>query len=170
MTNNTLEQKWMAYKSTLRERDVKELYHGTKLSCKITTTWKLCDTGNCGICSISRSGLDPQCIKDRFQRFGTGSYLAPNSSKCHDYTQSYNGFKAMLLCDVLPGRKYVVQTNRQHLRSPPTGYNSVYGNVGKDLNYPELVVYNSKAVLPRYIIVYRCRPGIDCKLHYPTTS
>ena len=102
VTNNMLEQKWMAYKRTVREKDVKELYHGTKLSCKITTTWKL-------------------------------------------------------LCDMLPGRKYVVQTNRQHLQGPPTGYDSVYGNVGKDLNYPELVVYNPDAVLPRYIIIYRSR-------------
>ena len=97
---------------------------------------------------ISRSGLDPKCIRNGFQRFGTGFYLARNSSKSHDYTQSYNGFKAILLCDVLPGRKYVVQTDRQHLQGPPTGYDSVYGNVGKDLNYPELVVYNPDAVLP----------------------
>ena len=157
VTNNMLEQKWMAYKKTVRVKDVKELYHGTKLSCKITTTWKLCDTGSCGICGISRSGLDPKCIRNGFQRFGTGFYLARNSSKSHDYTQSYNGFKAILLCDVLPGRKYVVQTDRQHLQGPPTGYDSVYRNVGKDLNYPELVMYNPDAVLPRYVIIYRSR-------------
>lgn len=65
----------------------------------------------------------------------------------------------MLLCDVLPGRKFVVQTNMQYLQSAPTGYDSVYyyGNVGRDLNYPELVVYKPEAILPRYIIVYRCR-------------
>ena len=69
----------------------------------------------------------------------------------------------MLLCDVLPGRRFVVETNRQHLQGPPTGYDSVYGNVGEDLNYPELVVYKPEAVLPRYIIIYRWRhsPPLD---------
>ena len=158
VTNDTLEQKWMTYKSTVREKDIKELYHGTKLACKITTSWKLCNIVNCGICGISCSGLDPQCIsRDGFQRFGPGFYLAPDSSKCHDYTQVYNGFRAMLLCDVLPGRRFVVETNRQHLQGPPTGYDSVYGKVGEDLNYPELVVYKPEAVLPRYIIIYRSR-------------
>jgi hypothetical protein len=33
----------------------------------------------------------------------------------------------------------------------------VYGN---DLNYPELVVYQPEAVLPRYIIAYRCIEGL----------
>ena len=63
----------------------------------------------------------------------------------------------MLLCDVLPGRKYVVQTN---MLSAPTGYDSVYycGNVaGRNLDYPELIVYKPEAILPRYIIVYRSR-------------
>ena len=63
----------------------------------------------------------------------------------------------MLLCDVLPGRRFVVETNRLHLQDPPTGYDSVYGKVGEDLNYPELVVYKPEAVLPRYIIIYRSR-------------
>ena len=146
----------MAYRSTLRLKDVKELYHGTTLACKITTSWKLCDMDTCGICGISRSGLDPERIsRDSFQRFGAGFYLALHSSKCHEYAEGCNGFKAILLCDVLPGRKYVVQTSMMHLQGPPTGYNSVYENVGKDLNYQELVVYKPEAVLPRYIIIYR---------------
>ena len=157
VTNDTLERKWTAYKSTLREKQVEEVYHGTKLSCRITASWKCCDTESCGICGISKSGLDRRRVGDQGSRFGTGFYLAPNSSKSHYYTQKYNGFKAMLLCDVLPGRKYVIQTN---MLSAPTGYDSVYycGNAaGRNLDYPELVVYKPEAVLPRYIIVYRCR-------------
>lgn len=154
VTNNTLKQRWTAYRGTLQEKDVKELYHGTKLSCEITMTQKLCIIRSCGVCGISSTGLDPQCIRHGFQRFGNGFYLAPNSSKCNDYTQSYDGFKAILLCDVLTGRRYYVRNNRQHLQRPPTGYDSVYGNIGEDLNYEEQVVYKSEAVLPRYIIVY----------------
>ena len=60
----------------------------------------------------------------------------------------------MLLCDVLPGMRFFVQTNRHHLQRPPTGYDSVYGNIGEDLNYEEQVMYKSEAVLPLYIIIY----------------
>ena len=61
----------------------------------------------------------------------------------------------MLLCDVHPGKKFPFQRNKEYLKRPPRGYDSVYGKVGEDLNYPELVVYDKAAVMPRYIIVYR---------------
>ena len=61
----------------------------------------------------------------------------------------------MLLCDVCPGRKYQLTTNSQQLTGPPRGFDSVYGQVGGKLNYPEIVVYNPDAVMPSYIIVYR---------------
>ena len=62
-------------------------------------------------------------ISKRFQRFGhAGFYLAPHSSKCHDYTQGSHTHRAMLLCDVLPGKKHVVTTDQTHLNAPPQGY------------------------------------------------
>ena len=54
----------------------------------------------------------------------------------------------MLLCDVLPGRKYKTQTRTN---GPPAGYNSVEGEVGMELNYPEILLTKSEA---RFIIVY----------------
>ena len=155
VTNPTLERKWQAYGRTVQGNGIEKLYHGTTLACKIATTCQLCKQGSCGICGISSAGLDPQCIsRDSFQRFGAGFYLAPNSSKCNDYVQGCNGHKAMLLCDVYPGRKFTLQRNRQHMTKPPSGYDSVHGHVGEDLNYPELVVYKPEAVMPRYIIIY----------------
>jgi hypothetical protein len=35
------------------------------------------------------------------------------------------------------------------------GCHSVMGIPGGSLNFPELVVYNSEAILPRYIIAYK---------------
>ena len=121
VTNSTLEKRWTAYRDTLQEKDAKELYHGTKLSCKIMMTQKLCNIRSCGVCGISSTGLDLRCIRNRFQRFGNGFYLALHSSKGNDYTQSYDGFKVILLCDVLPGKRYNLRTNRQHLQASPTG-------------------------------------------------
>ena len=149
VTNPTLERKWQAYGRTVQGNGIENLYHGTTLACKIATTHQLCKQGSCGICGISSAGLDPQCIsRDSFQRFGAGFYRAPNSSKCNDYVRRCNGHKAMLLCDVFPGRKFILQRNRQHMTGPPSGYDSVYGHVGEDLNYPELVVYKPEAVMP----------------------
>ena len=144
ITNSTLQRKWNAYKYRLQDQSVEEHYHGTTLTCNIMGTNKLCNDGNCGICGISSTGLDPNMIQTNitFQRFGHGFYLAPNSSKCHDYTQGAYGCRAMLLCDVCPGRKYQLTTNSQQLTGPPRGFDSVYGQVGGKLNYPELVVYN----------------------------
>ncbi len=163
ITNTYLEQKWRDYRQTLSLQEYEEHYHGTTLSCNITSSQTLCSHGACGICGISCSGLDPQCIRKNieFQRFGSGYYLAPNSSKCHTYTQGAHGYRAMLQCFVLPGRKYkLVNTNSQKLNGPPHGFDSVFGQEGSKLNYPEIVVYNPHAVMPRYIIVYK-KDGTD---------
>ena len=158
ITNSHLQRRWEKYRKTLRNQACEEYYHGTRLACNITQP-TFCSNVSCGICRISCSGLDPQCIGTNihFQRFGRGFYLAPNSSKCHDYIQGAYGYRAMLLCDVLPGRKYRTRTNDQSLTAPPPGYDSVYGEAcnGSKLNYPEIVVYKPQAVLPRYIIVYK---------------
>ena len=62
-------------------------------------------------------------------------YFVPNSSKCHDYTQGCHNYRALFLCDVALGRKYEVQHDKTALKSPPLGYNSVYGKHVGSLNY-----------------------------------
>ena len=155
--NATLKQRCSTYRQGLRNRGLEEHFHGTTLSCNIAYTEVLCSDGSCGICGISRTGLDRSYIKKNidFQRFGDGFYLAPNSSKCHDYTRGTNGYRAMLLCDVCPGNKYRLERTDQRLKGPPPGYDSVYGQVGRDLNYEEIVLYKPDAVMPRYIILYK---------------
>ena len=54
----------------------------------------------------------------------------------------------MLLCDVFPGRKYPLINTNQNLTGPPQGYDSIDGQVGGDLNYPEIVLQSPDAVLP----------------------
>ena len=157
ISNNSLKQRWVAYRQVLSDQTIEEHFHGTTLACNIMANQRPCSYKNCGICGISRNGLDHCYIRknNSFMRFGQGFYLAPNSSKCHNYTQGNNGYRAMLFCDVCPGKKYYVKENRQHLSGPPAGYDSVYGQIGVSLNYPEIIIYNADAVMPRYIIVYR---------------
>ena len=89
-----------------------------------------------------------------FQRFGDGFYLAPNSSKCHDYTQGHDKYRAMLLFDVAEGNKYIVQNDQTTLKTAPQGFDSVYGQRGGSLNYDEIVLYKSEALLPTHFVVY----------------
>ena len=154
--NTKLKQKWMRYQQSLKDQTVEEHYHGTNLTCDIATSQDLCNDKSCGICGISRNGFDLHCVRKniKFQRFGHGFYLAPNSSKCHDYTRRNCSCRAMLLCHVCPGNKYYLKENSVKLRSPPDGFDSVYGETGGILNYEEIVLYNPDAILPLYIIVY----------------
>ena len=150
----------MSYRHSLRINSVEEHYHGTNLNCDITTNQTLCENPACGICGIARNGFKKHCIQKRtskFQRFGEGFYLAPNSSKSYDYPINYSYkkyyIKAMLLCYVCPGRKYYRSHKYTSLTTPPKGFDSVYGQTGYKLNYEEIVLYEENSVLPRYIIV-----------------
>ena len=162
-----LVKSWKSYKDALATRGhpttVEQHYHGTTIKCDLISTMTFCSHNDCGICGICQQGFKKKCIGKnipRFQRFGQGFYLAPHSSKCHDYTQGTHTHRAMLLCDVLPGKKHVVQMDQTHLAAPPPGYDSVYGKPGSSLNYPEIVTYHETSILPCYVIVYQ-RDGIE---------
>ena len=91
----------------------------------------------------------------RFQRFGEAFYLAPHSSKSHDYTIGHGEVRAMLCFDTLPGKKYCnIQQTDVNFRLP-AGYDSAYCDPGVSLNYPELMLYNADAALPICIITYK---------------
>lgn len=140
-------------------------FHGTKITCDLLNTDEYCNDPDCGICGISSNGFDAARIGSnipRFKRFGHGIYLAPNSSKCHDYTQGVEnyGVRAQLLCLVACGAKYELKFNDTSLAAAPQDYHSVYGRAGGSLNYEEIVVYDADAVLPQYIVVYE-HDGVD---------
>ena len=157
VNNRDLSYKYNAYKRRIGSQEDEQYFHGSRLICDITTTESLCRNTHCGICNISSIGMDRQHIQKNidFQRFGPGFYLAPHSSKCHDYTLGAYTYRAMFLCDVCPGKKYELRNTDQKLRRPPPGYNSIFGQVGQDLNFPEIVLHNPDAILPRYIIIYQ---------------
>ena len=168
--NPPLTKKFHVYGEQLRS-DIRKtsnsdlFFHGTKLNCDILTTSECCDDDDCGVCGISKNGFDPALVGKnipRFQRFGKGIYLAPNSSKCHDYTQGnpQYGFRAQLLCLVACGAKYELLNDNTALVSPPDKFHSVHGKAGGSLNYDEIVVYQAEAVLPQYIVVYELN-GVD---------
>lgn len=167
--NEPLFKKYRRYGSVLKKSGTSSnsdlFFHGTSLLCDLVNTQTCCDDKDCGICGISSEGFDKERIGiniPRFQRFGKGIYLAPNSSKCHDYTQGNPAFgvRAQLLCLVAQGARYELMQDNTTLTEPPGQHNSVYGRKGGSLNYDEIVVFDSDAVWPQFIVVYELN-GID---------
>lgn len=167
--NNEIVKRFRLYSSQIRDGDRCSnsdlFFHGTKLLCNLVSSQSCCDDSECGICGISLNGFDEKRIGlniPRFQRFGKGIYLAPNSSKCHDYTQgnSEYGIRAQLLCLVAQGARHELVQDSTKLTGAPEGFDSVYGKKGGSLNYDEIVVYESNAVWPQYVVVYELN-GVD---------
>ena len=163
INNQLLQTRYNEYKKELMRngKDPNERihFHGTLLYCNLLSSNIECDNVECGICGIACKGFDKNKIGQnipRFQRFGCGIYFAPNSSKCHDYTQGSYNVRAMLVCRVALGKSYVLTHNQASLMAAPPGYDSIYGKNSPEgaLNYDEVVVYHTDAVLPTHIIVY----------------
>ena len=154
--NPKLKYQFQKYHSSLSVKTIGQYYHGTGLKCAIYQNATVCSDNSCGICGVSQKGMLPNFKTSNitFQRFGNGFYLAPNSSKCHDYTRGYDKYRAMLLFDVAEGNKYIVKNDQTTLTAPPQGYDSVYGQHGSSLNYDEIVLYKSEAILPTHVVVY----------------
>ena len=169
VNNPALTKKFQKYGEAIRQAGQSSnsdlFFHGTKLSCDLLSLDECCDEPDCGICGICKVGFDERRIGTnipRFKRFGHGIYLAPNSSKCHDYTHGLpeHGVRAQLLCLVACGAKHELLYDNTKLSQPPPNCHSVHGRAGGNLNYDEIVVYQPAAVLPHYIIVYE-REGVD---------
>jgi len=167
--NDEVVKKFRRYGTGIRETGTSSnsdlFFHGTKLLCNLLNSRTCCSNSECGVCGISLQGFDKERIGSnipRFQRFGKGIYLAPNSSKCHDYTQGNPeyGVRAQLLCLVAQGARCELMYDNTKLTEAPEGSHSVYGKKGGSLNYDEIVVFDSDAVWPQYVVVYELN-GVD---------
>lgn len=49
---------------------------------------------------------------------------------------------------------YKTKDNNPTLVRPPEQFDSVVGEVGPNLNYDEIVLYNKRAILPLYVVIY----------------
>jgi hypothetical protein len=58
----------------------------------------------------------------------------------------------MFLCDVMVSNGMKLLIDQPGLTRDPTGYDSILGEVGMNLN-DEVMVYNEAAVLPKNLII-----------------
>ena len=166
IVNPFLEDSLEAYKSSLRRWHQKTEfhYHGTKLKCPLHKYFMPCQQTDCSICGISRNGFLLEHTSTDYHHFAKAFYLAPKSSKCHDYCATQNGqnsFYSMLYCEVVTGKKYHLKRKETFTDGPPDGYNTVYGKsiqmpfLHGDSTNEELVVFNEDAICPKYIVCYK---------------
>ena len=150
--NARLKFRWDYFKQSMGSPvTVEQYYYGNTLQCDLASTKRFCKKEGCYICQISQGGFG---VTTKSSRSGCRFVLAPNSSKSDKYTHRSYNYRTMLLCDVLPGKKYTVPASSTRVPAPPAGYDSVYLTPGGGLNDPLIVLYEEACILPRYVIIY----------------
>ncbi|KAG6372556.1 hypothetical protein JVT61DRAFT_7666 [Boletus reticuloceps] len=98
-------------------------------------------------------------------RLGAGIYTSHSSSKAAQYAENIHDpesrIKAMLVCRVVIGTPFVTCQEDPTIRSPPLGYDCVYGEPGDHSAFreDEYVVYNADAIRAAYLVLYETAPG-----------
>ena len=152
--------------------NVRRRFHGTSqnLNCYFGTNPASppCNGINCNVCSICKTSFRLDKVGGggatrMALRYGPGLYFSSVSSKSHDYNEgseriinsSRRRWRCMFLCNVAYGNAYVTKDGSlPPNHCPPPGSDAVIGESGKDLNFPELVVYDESQAIPTYLIVY----------------
>ncbi|KAG8791803.1 hypothetical protein FRB91_003620 [Serendipita sp. 411] len=137
-------------------------FYGTNRQCTLgdPRETQLCSNYACGLCGIIRTSFDFKHYKGKFRwgRFGRGLHTSTTSSSSEPYTinRTLSPYKAMLMTKVVAGRGYKMTQDDTTRIAPPVGYHSVLGGpyIGGLHGYDELVVYDSDAIRPAYLIVY----------------
>ncbi|KAL7118021.1 hypothetical protein ACP275_03G109600 [Erythranthe tilingii] len=124
-------------------------FHCTTLVCSLglNGSSNLCNSiPTCSVCSIVKNGF-----KVTSEVSAKGILTTATSGKAHDScgVGLDDGKRAMLVCRVIAGR----------VKKNPDGnsedYDSVAGAVGVYSNLDELYVFNPKAILPCFVVIYR---------------
>ncbi|CAJ1972543.1 unnamed protein product [Sphenostylis stenocarpa] len=135
-------------------------FHCTTLTCALGArgSSSLCaSVPGCGVCTIIRHGFQGcgggENAKAKGVRTTASSGRAHDSVVCGDGTR-----RAMLVCRVIAGRvKRVAEdtqpSEEEHMSA--ASYDSVAGYAGIYSNLEELVVFNPKAILPCFVVIYK---------------
>ncbi|KAL3840229.1 hypothetical protein ACJIZ3_024820 [Penstemon smallii] len=106
----------------------------------------------CGVCTIIRHGFQGNKI--------SGIRTTASSGRAHDCLGVFDNRRAMLVCRVIAGKvKRVTEdvAGDENGAGASTGglYDSVAGYAGVYSNMEELFVFNSRAILPCFVVIYK---------------
>ncbi|KAE8704406.1 pentatricopeptide repeat-containing protein [Hibiscus syriacus] len=124
-------------------------FHCTTFSCSLglNGSSNLCNSiPNCIVCSIIKNGF-----KVVQEANGKGILTTATSGKAHDKAvgvEDGNEKRAMLVCRVIAGRV------QKSMEGSMEDYDSVGGDFGVYSKLYELYVFNPKAILPCFVVIY----------------
>jgi hypothetical protein len=130
-------------------------FHCTNFVCSLglNGSSNLCNSiPQCSVCSIIKNGF-----KVAGESAGgvaeKGILTTATSGKAHDKAgvsaEENNDKRAMLVCRVIAGRV------KKNMEGSMEEYDSVAGAAGLYSNLDELYVFNPKAILPCFVVIYR---------------
>ncbi|EXB44338.1 hypothetical protein L484_020150 [Morus notabilis] len=124
-------------------------FHCATLRCSLGLkgSSNLCNSGpTCNICSIIKNGF-----RVAGEPTGGGILTTATSGKAHDGVggAGEDEARAMLVCRVIAGRV------KKSMEGALEEYDSVAGAVGVYSNLDELYVFNARAILPCFVVIYR---------------
>ncbi|KAJ9186460.1 hypothetical protein P3X46_002030 [Hevea brasiliensis] len=129
-------------------------FYCTSLTCSLGArgSSNLCGSiPGCGVCTIIRHGFQGKECK--------GVRTTASSGRAHDsLIGCTDGRRAMLVCRVIAGRVKRVEDDtappEEDAASTGGSYDSVAGYAGIYSNLEELFVFNPKAILPCFVVIY----------------
>ncbi|KAL6651667.1 hypothetical protein ACP70R_010592 [Stipagrostis hirtigluma subsp. patula] len=134
-------------------------FHCATLACPLGLqgATHLCDAASAGACAAC--GI----IRDGFVRTagdGAGIVTMATSGRAHDAVSGRGGDderRAMLVCRVIAGRVKRPQedTTAAAAEEEEQEYDSVAGSAGVYSNLEELQVFNPRAILPCFVVIYK---------------
>jgi hypothetical protein len=120
-------------------------FHCTTLACSLglNGSTNLCSSNpNCHVCTIIKDGLKPD-PNGRILTMAT-------SGKAHDAVKKSDEQRAMLVCRVIAGR-----VTRTQIQEGSEEFDSLVGASGPYSNIDELFVFNPRAILPCFVVIYK---------------
>ncbi|XWS14470.1 hypothetical protein CRYUN_Cryun35bG0012200 [Craigia yunnanensis] len=137
-------------------------FHCTTLSCSLGTRGLsgLCGSiPGCGVCTIIRQGFQNKGGAAAPAEF-KGVRTTASSGRAHDSLKCTDERRAMLVCRVIAGRVMKRVTNDAPLEEESSSvsagsYDSLAAYAGVYSNPEELVVFNPKAILPCFVVIYK---------------
>lgn len=140
-------------------------FHCTSLSCSLGSrgSSSLCSSiPGCGVCTIIRHGFKGAMAGSASAADLKGVRTTASSGRAHDSLKCTDGRRAMLVCRVIAGRvkrladDAEAEEDKENSASPASGsYDSVAAFAGVYSNLEELVVFNPRAILPCFVVIYK---------------
>ncbi|XP_024199759.1 uncharacterized protein LOC112202946 [Rosa chinensis] len=124
---------------SLANLDVLWRFYGAPVSCSLASkglipTLQLCDSDECGLCSVLRHEKRGICTT--------------TSSMALEYIGDVTVRKAVILCKVVPGRIDLTSSEKEH--DPLSCFNPSHNRKAT-----VLYVRNSSALLPKYVVLFK---------------